>query len=308
EGGAIDPDMAVDMAVDMAEPDMTPDMEIMVDAEPPLVMPGDACGEGMACPEDYSCVADECRYDLSPQVWRMIDANVVEPAGSAAELQAFLQLGVSTGSLNLMFESGTYLDDATGRTRWYIGNGYEDRGTWFYRRDDRNGNGVLDEGEDRNGNGELDGLPIQNFDGFWYMTDDHGPEWRLDGEADFLLVVPAGSRELEDGTVVYCDVRFTTTVRIQIWQEDGFLRGRAAGYLRRADVEAIEINFNGQVIRFADFLQAEDLIDVNGDGELDAYPFDLRMEAEAVAFGDDAPNAGNRDPNPPFNPHPACGG
>ena len=279
----------LDMMVDMADPDMAePDMELLPDMAPDAMVtpfpPGDACGAELACEgANQHCFEETCGYSLAPNVYRMFDAKVHQPANSRAELQAFLQLGVANESLNLMFEAAGFVEGGEGRTRWFVGNGTNAAGSYAFRHN----------------------LPIQTWDGFWNHVvgvDVERDEWRLDGLSDFVIVVPGGQRELDDGTIINCDVRLVAHVGVEIWEatdEGGqpIIEGVARGHLLRSDVERVEIVFGGQTIRLIDFFNDADLtIDTDGDGQMDAYPFELEMSASPQPFADDNP-AREHEPN-----------
>ena len=262
-------------------PDATVDADVADMGPSPELDAGPMCVEGEMCGENQRCIGDVCRMDLRPTVYRMIDATVAEPMVAAAELQLALLLAVNTGSMNLLFEPGGYSDDDY---NFYLGNGLPNGGTYSFRHN----------------------LPIQNFDGRWRSQDERA-EWHIEGRQPFLLDVPAGSIEDEEGNVRTCWTRFNTNVNMQIWpgqSDDGVdqLFGFVEGYLLRTDIEQVELRVNGQVIRFIDFFDgSEPTIDTDGDGEFDAYPFVLSMIAEPVDFVD---ADDTRNPMPP--PPPAC--
>ena len=242
---------------------------------------GMACMEGDDCGENHSCQDGACRWDLRPNVYRMVTAAVNEPAAAAPELTAALTLAVQTNALNLLFEPGYY--DAEGGYDFYVGNGTT-----------------------QNGGGQeydfIHTLPIPKFSGHWRLTDD-GPRWVQDADGIWLLNVPSGSVEV-DGEQQTCFVRFPTTVRFSFWpgtDDDGnpVLHGRGTGHLLDADIDRVVISG----LAFRDFFggEAPDL-DLDGDGVFDAYTFDLAATSAVVPFHGEPPadDGSNRDPEPPF--------
>lgn len=288
------PDMLeLDMAVDMAVPDMEPDMAI-VDAEPPPppLDAGAPCVNGEACAEEFHVCRDNvCRFDLSPQVYRMTVATVTEPSYSAPLLQGVLQTAISGGALNLLFEAGGPVEETALDTYFFVGNGR-----------------VADGAADFNA-----ALPVQNFKGQWFQTPERS-EWRVNGGSTlFKIVVPTGNVDLAGGGTGTCYVQFAPTVDVRLWPDfyEGapVLAGRTTGYLLRADAVLVEINFNGQTLYLADFLNDSDLtIDTDGDGVADAYPFDLSIIAEPLPFTGERYNGANRNPDPEIVIHPECSG
>ena len=71
----------------------------------------------------------------------------------------------------------------------------------------------------------------------------------------------------------------------------------------------MDFTFNGTTFRLIEMLANDELtVDTDGDGEMDAYAFDLEVDATPVAFVGDPPaeDLSNRDPNPPFEVNPGC--
>jgi hypothetical protein len=289
DGAAPDPDAGI--TPDAAAPD--PDMNVTpADAAPPPELDAGAeCNEGEGpeiCGDYRQCVTGRCRVDMRPGVYKMTNAVIAQPAEAGAVLQVALLTAAATNSLNLLFEPGPYTED--GQQKVFMGNGFEDQQTYSF----------------------IHTLPIQNYLGAW-RAGEEGPVWTQDGNQEFLLNVPSGFAEDENGAEVRCFVRFPSTIRMELWPDelDGetILRGHGSGFLRRADAELVDFTFNGTTFRLIEMLANDQVtIDSDGDGELDAYAFDLEIEATPVVFTDDpvSEDGANRDPNPPFEPHPAC--
>lgn len=288
------PDLSLDMTIeDMSPPDMEidaalPDMEV----PPPPLDAGAACEEGTPCAEpDHICRAGVCRFDLTPQVYRMTVTEVVQPEFSAPVLQAVLNLAVAGNNLNLLFEAGGPVAGTADDSYWFIGNGINRQGAFDFNN----------------------ALPIQNFVGQWFQTPERR-EWRVNGgETLFSLVVPTGTVELPDGSDALCYAEFATTVDVRIWPDflEGVpvLRARTDGFLLRADAEQVEIRLNGETLRLVDFLADADLnVDTDADGIPDAYPFDLRVISEPVPFSGARFDGTNRDPDPEIVVPEQCAG
>jgi hypothetical protein len=298
---AVNPDMAVmDAAVDAALPDA------VVDAAPPPVLdagpgcmlaadagPGPDPGDP-ACGEHQSCVDGACRPDLRPTVYRMIDGEVLAPENAGPALRVALLAAVDRRDLNLLFEPAGYGD--AGAYRFYIGSGDSDvnnddvfDGQYAWRHD----------------------LPIQAVDGQWHQDQD-GPVFLEEGAGagTFNLNVPVGRVENADGEMVDCHVRIpvaTQAVHVRPTRDaDGNeqLAAEVLGYMLMSDVDQIEVTFNGQPFRLAQFLQNDPPdVDSDGDGMIDAYSFHLTVVAEPVVFEDANPA---REPDPPDPDDPAC--
>ncbi len=278
--GAIDPDMSV-MPDEGPEPDMAP-------PEPdaaPLADAGMECMDDEACGANSVCQEGFCRYDLRPLVFRLdsggggacpgADLCVNEPLAAAPELTAALRIAVAQNALNLLFEPG-YYDDEGGYT-FYVGNGSQEGGSFDF----------------------IHTLPIQNFAGHW-RTAEGQTRWVMDGNNDFNVVVPGGTVDDGMGNMVTCLVNFVTTVHMEFWleeDEDGgpILKGTADGFLLDEDIDAVVL----QGISFREFFGDEvpDL-DLDADGEFDAWTFQFEATMRPVPFRGDPPDGENRDPSP----------
>lgn len=288
----VEPDMAVDQGAPEEDAEVAVELDAEVpeeDAEPPAV-PLDAgpdCDESQPCAEaDHVCREGVCRFDLSPQVYRMTMAEVVEPRLSANMVQGALQLAISGDSLNLLFEAGGGVQDQPDQTWFFVGNGIAQQGAFRFNHT----------------------LPIQNFAGTWHSVEDRR-EWRLEGEnVPFVLTVPSGD-VMVDEVRRQCYTRFAPIVEVRMWPDfyEGVpvLKARATGVLSKANADEVSFNFSGSVFNLGALLNEADLnVDTDEDGVADAYPFDLIVTAEPVPFNDDRFDGSNRNPTPP-DPSPA---
>ena len=219
---------------------------------------------------------------------------VNEPEVASSALEIAMNFAINSGTLNLLLEPGPY--QADGLSYWFIGNG-RDEGGFVFR----------------------DTLPIQNFLGDWRAfvpegAEESEPRWYLNEPSDFVLSVPTGIVNTEEGRF-QCMDRFNTTVDIKIWpimSEDGMsvssIRGSARGFLRQEEIEGIVIDFQGSTVRFADYFEGAVPEDLDGDGEPAEHPFELEIEANPVAFIGDPPNEdlSNRSPTPARPQPPEC--
>jgi hypothetical protein len=285
------------------------DMAMPVDMLPP-VLPTTGCMTDDECTAaNNRCIEGECRFDLFPKVYRLSDGEVTKPQVAGAILTTFLNLAVNQEALNLLFEP--YASNRNdGRSYFFIGNGSpcgtnncNDR-QYIFRQN----------------------LPIQNFLGEWraplvrtpdlseedYQAQIHlyqEPSWYLDGINDFILSVPSGTTS--DGT--QCMVRFPTKVSLRITpirdpqtQEILQIKGIAVGYLRQQDIQNIVLDFEfvpgmPVTIDFSNMYFANEILqDLDRDGILAEYPFEIKFEATNVTFIDDRVNAdfSNRNPLP----------
>lgn len=285
------------------------DMAMPVDMLPP-VLPTTGCMIDDECTAaNNRCIEGECRFDLFPKVYRLSDGEVTKPQVAGAILTTFLNLAVNQEALNLLFEP--YASNRNdGKSYFFIGNGSpcgtnncNDR-QYIFRQN----------------------LPIQNFLGEWraplvrtpdlseedYQAQIHlyqEPSWYLDGINDFILSVPSGTTS--DGT--QCMVRFPTKVSLRITpirdpqtQEILQIKGIAVGYLRQQDIQNIVLDFEfvpgmPVTIDFYNMYFANEILqDLDGDGILAEYPFEIKFEATNVTFIDDRVNAdfSNRNPLP----------
>ena len=301
------PDMepaAVDMEVlvaDMAPADMEPPAPDMEPPPPPYAQT--ACVEDTECGEYERCIYGQCRFDLRPTVYRMRGGEVFAPGGTTGPLlEVLLNNSVQNEVLNLMFEPGFYNED--GSAYWFIGNGLPSLEGYTYRRN----------------------FPIQNFTGQWQrLTSAEGgeqPRWELDGLRPFVLAVPTGIVTPADtatyGEQFQCTTTFPTVVRVTITPERdeaggpySRIRVNTEGYLNRADIEQINILFNGRQINFIDYFDGIELLDLNGDGEASEYPFHLEVEATPIPFLEDLARPDRldlRDPSPMVAQPPECEG
>ena len=83
------------------------------------------------------------------------------------------------------------------------------------------------------------------------------------------------------------------------------------GYLKRADIEQINILFNGNEINFIDYFANVELVDLDGDGEAQEYPFHLEVEATPISFLEEPARPDRldlRDPSPMVDQPPECEG
>lgn len=306
----VDPDMAINLDMDVT-PDMTPDMDVMpdqmVDQEvdqmidaSTLVERGPACVEDNECGGDFErCVDDLCSIDLRPETFVVSDIRIVEPARSAELISTFLNPAVDDHQLNLIIEPGGYND--MGEFLWYIGNGGYNRGRmdYDYLRPDP----------------PAPPYPIQNFYGFWRDVPGEGLVWAPEDEVLFSLNVPAGQVEDENGgPPINCLAELVTTVELKIYPSVGdgglpTLRVELIGVLTLEDAERVEVPIAGNRFPLTDLLNPEDLnIDMDGDGEFDAYPFHFDVDASSVVFTGEPPlpDGSNRDPDPVFMNPAAC--
>lgn len=300
------PDMAINMDMEVT-PDMDPDMEVMpdqmVDQEVDQMIDastrverGPACVEDDECGGDFQrCVDDLCSVDLRPETFVVSEIRIVEPARSAELISTFLNPAVDDHQLNLIVEPGGYND--MGEFLWYIGNGGYRRATmdFVYLR-------------------QPTLYPIQNFYGFWRDVPGDGLVWAPEDEVLFTLNVPAGQAEDEQGNTVNCLAELVTTVELKIYPsvDDGglpTLRVELIGVLTLEDAQRVEVPIAGNRFPLTDLLNPEDLnIDMDGDGEFDAYPFHFDVDASSVVFSDEPPlpDGSNRDPDPNFMNPAAC--
>ena len=259
--------------------------------------------EDTECGEYERCIYGQCRFDLRPTVYRMRGGEVYAPGGTTGPLlQALLNSSVQNEVLNLMFEPGFYNDD--GSSYWFIGNGLPSLEGYTYRRN----------------------FPIQNFTGLWQrLTDEAGgerPRWELDGVRPFILAVPTGIVTPADaatyGEQFQCTTTFPTVVRVTITPERddaggpySRIRVNTEGYISRADIEQIRILFNGRQINFIDYFAGLELLDLDGDGEAQEYPFHLEVEATPIPFLEELARPDRldlRDPSPMVAQPPECEG
>ena len=164
-------------------------------------------------------------------------------------------------------------------------------------------------------------FPIQNFTGEWLIgANEEGepePTWVLDGQRPFLLAYPTGIIMLEDGERFQCistapvEVNVTITPKLD---ESGSSYDRllisVVGFMRRQEIEQINIlSPTGAEISFASFFNSSDLEDLDGDGEVMEYPFDLQVTATPIPFLEEAARPDQpelRDPNPMVTQPEAC--
>ena len=258
---------------------------------------GQSCEDASVCGEHESCVYGECRFDLRPTVYRMTTSRVTEPMQAAGLLSAALQSAINNETLNLMFEPGYYNDE--GKGFFFIGNGLPEADGYTFRRS----------------------FPIQNFTGDWVMsTNAEGesiPMWVLDGQRPFLLAYPTGLITLENGDRFQCISTAPVTVNVSITpvlDETGVNYERlvinVVGYMRRQEIEEIRILLpTGMEVNFADFFETTPLEDLDGDGELMEYPFNLEVEATPIPFLEELARPDQpelRDPNPMVTQPEAC--
>lgn len=309
-GGAAGMEMmdqgVMDMAVmeDMMIPDMEVDMMLPDMDPPPPVYQGATCGEeGLECLAHESCVSGICRFDLRPAVYRMRGGQVFEPSGmTGGLLELLLNNSVENEVLNLMFEPGFYNDES--QAYWFIGNGLPSTEGYVFRRN----------------------FPIQNFVGNWLsIPQEDGSTttmWQLEGQRPFILAVPTGIVTPADtdrfGDAFQCTTTFPTTVNVTITPEreegeEGFSRIKVDtdGYLKRSDIEQINILFNGNEINFIDYFTNVELLDLDGDGEAQEYAFHLEVEATPINFLEEPARPDRldlRDPSPMVEQPPECEG
>lgn len=312
EGGQTVEDMGpmedqgpIDMApaMDMMTPDMELDMEVPDMEPPPPVYQGAACVEDSECLATEHCIFGTCRFDLRPSVYRMRGGEVFEPIGTTGGLlELLLNNSVQNEVLNLMFEPGFYTEE--GEAYWFIGNGLPSTEGYTFRRN----------------------FPIQNFLGNWLSVPQEdgssAPVWRLEGQRPFILAVPTGIVTPADterfGDAFQCTTTFPTTVNVTITPEreegeESFSRIKVDtdGYLKRSDIEQINILFNGNEIRFIDYFDNVELLDLDGDGEAQEYAFHLEVEATPVNFLEEPARPDRldlRDPSPMVEQPPECEG
>lgn len=285
-------DMELDMELDMLPPDMDP---------PPPIYEGAACMEDSECQATEHCVFGVCRFDLRPAVYRMRGGQVFEPVGTTGGLlELLLNNSVQNEVLNLMFEPGFYTEE--GEAYWFIGNGLPSPEGYIFRRN----------------------FPIQNFVGNWLSVPQEdgtsAPVWRLEGERPFILAVPTGIVNPADtarfGDTFQCTTTFPTTVNVTITPEreegeESYSRIRVDtdGYLKRSDIEQINILFNGSEINFIDYFANVELLDLDGDGEAQEYAFHLEVEATPINFLEEPARPDRldlRDPSPVVEQPPEC--
>ncbi|MBM4292694.1 MAG: hypothetical protein FJ138_15835, partial [Deltaproteobacteria bacterium] len=300
-GGAEVPPGGAEAPVDMEAP--PPDMAADMAPPPPPPYAQTSCAEDVECGEYERCLSGLCRFDLRPTVYRMRGGEVFAPGGTTGPLlEVLLNSSVQNEVLNLMFEPGFY--NADGSSYWFIGNGLPSAEGYEYRRN----------------------FPIQNFTGQWQrVTDAAGEEqarWELDGVRPFVLAVPTGIVEPADvatyGERFQCTTTFPTVVRVRITPERDEARGpysrirvNTEGYLNRADIEQIRILFNGRQISFIDYFAGIELVDLNGDGVAQEYPFHLSVEATPISFLEEPARPDRldlRDPSPMVAQPPECEG
>jgi hypothetical protein len=296
------PDMELpDMELDMAVPDM--ELDMMAPDMEPVIPPyeGAECVESETCGPQEACAYGLCRFELRPNVFRMIGGEVFEPAGGTGQLlEVLLNNSVQSEMLNLMFEPGFYMED--GQAYWFIGNGLPSPEGYVYRRN----------------------FPIQNFVGSWLNAPQEGgssaPMWRLEGQRPFILAVPTGVVTPADtatyGELFQCTTTFPTTVNVTITPErDGEdgpysrIKVETQGYLKRADIEQIRILFNGSEINFIDYFNNVELLDLDGDGEAQEYAFHLVVQAAPINFLEELARPDRldlRDPSPMVTQPPEC--
>jgi hypothetical protein len=295
----------MELPIDMMVQDMEPPVDMMTpDMEPPIpVYMGAACVEDSECASHEHCIFGSCSFDLRPAVYRMRGGEVFEPAGPTGNLlELLLNNSVQNEVLNLMFEPGFYTED--GQAYWFIGNGLPSTEGYVFRRN----------------------FPIQNFLGAWLESAQEGepsaPMWRLEGQRPFILAVPTGIVSPADteryGESFQCTTTFPTTVNVTITPErdepeGSFVRIKVDtdGYLKRADIEQINILFNGNEINFIDYFANVELVDLDGDGEAQEYPFHLEVEATPISFLEEPARPDRldlRDPSPLVDQPPECEG
>ncbi len=285
-GTAMDAEVEVDQS---PEPDAVVDAALEPDADP-IIRPTVECEADDDCTGDFErCLSSLCTIDLRPEYFVVETVMVTEPANTAGLLQGVLQGIINTRQLNLIVEPGGPQDEDT--YRWYVGNGGFRDGAFDY----------------------LGFYPIQNFDGFWRSEADV-LNWRMDGDTPFVLNVPAGQVQAEDGSAISCLTSFNTTVALRIEPrlndvgvpEVGIT---LTGFLRRSDAETVNFNLNGAEQPLVGILDDADItVDSDNDGVPDSYPFHFSGTAAAVTFIGDPPlpDGSNRDPQPDFVNHPLC--
>ncbi len=283
------PDAAVpDAAVpDAAVPDAAlPDMNVVVpdaalpDAALPDAYAPTPLDAGAACQPDSpegtcgpfsQCIDGICHADLSPGVYRMAVANVVEPATAAEALNGALSIALQANQINLLIEMSGYTADG-------------------YRVNVGNGRALVagDPMSDYVFNHEL---PIQNVYGGW--VNDHGaPRFEQDGQGIFSIFAPGRPVVTADGTHFMCWNEIATTVHVSVeprQHDDGtvYVHAIAAGYMTQEDANAVVFYpFEGLTIPLSDTLVNEPLVDANLDGVADEYAFNIEIDAEAVVLND----------------------
>jgi hypothetical protein len=216
---------------------------------------------------------------------------------AAGLLTAALQSAINNETLNLMFEPGYYNED--GKGFFFIGNGLPQPDGYTFRR----------------------AFPIQNFTGEWVMNSDENgeamPMWVLDGQRPFLLAYPTGVITLDNGDRFQCISTAPVTVNVSITpmlDESGVNYERliisVVGFMRRQEIEEIRILLpTGMEVNFADFFETTPLEDLDGDGEVMEYPFNLEVEATPIPFLEELARPDQpelRDPNPMIAQPDAC--
>lgn len=274
----------------MVLPDAMVDAALIAPDADPIVMGGMECMESADCGDFERCLSNVCQLDLLPEVFVIDTVEVTEPANTAGLLQGVLQGIIGANQLNLIVEPGGYQEN--GDYRWYVGNGgLRDDATYVY----------------------LGQYPIQNFDGFWREKADGSTYWAMEGDTPFVLNVPAGQIETNDGPVT-CMTAFNATVDVTITPTidnagNPRMNMTLSGYLLETDIRTVSFRLNGVELSLSELLDPMDLnIDTDGDGVPDAYPFDFSGTAAAVNFVGDPPAAdgSNRNPDAVIENPPEC--
>ena len=263
--------------------------------------------ETSPCGPHESCINGQCRFDLRPTVFRMTEGrNLFLGDSDSARASANIILSVLNSTvqddyLNLLFEPGFYTDDNLGY--WFVGNGLPGIDGYVYRRT----------------------FPIQNFTGTWRTKiNEDGqmtPYWQLEGQLPFILAFPTGFVAPADaelfGERFQCTETVPTTVNVKITPdlspngEYERIRVNTVGFLTREDVEKTILYVNGAQVAFSNFFSGVALSDINEDGIVDEYPFELELIATPIAFIEalaQADQLDQRNPMPTIPQPPECGG